>query len=185
MNKELLHKDFEKDSFKWINYTNLPFEQKCEVLRIRNLWDVRKWMASSDIISLNTHLTFIEKLKTSTSSAYWAIYKGDIFIGGCSIVGLHDGDATSGIFINPEFIGSGIGGVISVYNHLMFFEHLGMNRITGFEKKNNKPVVRLNKFVGYEIEKEDDEYFYIYINKDRWETRKDILLRTIKSFVYE
>lgn len=185
MNKDILHSDFEYGQFKWINYVNLSYVQKCEVLHVRNLWDVRRWMASTDTIPLDTHIAFIDKLASSLSSAYWAIYKDDAFIGGCSIVDVNKGEATSGIFMNPKYIGSGLGCVVSVYNHMMFFEYLGMDCITGFEKKTNKPVVRLNKFVGYQITQEDDEYYYVSMKKETWVEKKDLLLKMTQSFSYE
>ena len=180
MDKSLLHGDYEYSAFKWINYVNLSTKQKCEVLRVRNQWDVRKWMTTTDLISLESHMKFIDKLSESTTSAYWAIYRDEQLVAGCSLVDIRDnGQAQSGIFTDTNLNIPGLGAIISICSYVMFFEHIGVEKLVGSARKTNDTVIKLNNLVGFDIVEEDDDYYYISLTKSMWENNKKRLLRWI------
>jgi len=71
---EEFRKDFIVPPFRLVNYINLSLEEKKMVLDARNSEEVRKWMTSTEPISFDSHLRFIENLKTSEKSFYWAVF---------------------------------------------------------------------------------------------------------------
>ena len=55
-----------------INYVDCTREQQLEILRLRNLDAIRKWMVNPDVIPEDNHFRFIEKLKRNSERLYFA-----------------------------------------------------------------------------------------------------------------
>ena len=87
-----------------INFLNLSSEEREMVLNWRNHDNVRKWMYSDNIISLNEHINFIDQLAEDTSNYYWVvknkdeIYFGIIYLNKIDFKNIH---AYIGIYSNP------------------------------------------------------------------------------------
>jgi len=99
-----LQTNFEFNGTEIINFLNLSSEEREMVLNWRNHDNVRKWMYSDNIISLNEHINFIDQLAEDTSNYYWVvknkdgIYFGTIYLNKIDFKNIH---AYIGIYSNP------------------------------------------------------------------------------------
>ena len=57
------------------NFIRLNHKQQCEILAVRNIESVRKFMLDSKIISEKEHFRFIESLKEAKNMAYFGVYE--------------------------------------------------------------------------------------------------------------
>lgn len=174
---EEFRKSYIVPPFVFKNYVDLTTKEATEVLKCRNDIEVRKWMTSTEEIPLGNHLKFIESLKTSEKNFYWAVYLKDKFLGGFSIVGMDDYRASSGIFLNPKFIGTGVGIQIAITSGDFVFMHLGVNSLYSTVQRNNKNAIQLNKFLGYNFFDSDNEFIHIEQTQETWITKRKKLLR--------
>jgi UDP-4-amino-4,6-dideoxy-N-acetyl-beta-L-altrosamine N-acetyltransferase len=174
---EEFRKNYIAAPFVFKNYVDLTTGEAIEVLECRNNIEVRKWMTSTEEIPLENHLKFIENLKTSEKNFYWAVYLKDKFLGGFSIVGMDDYRASSGIFLNPKFIGTGIGIQIAIISEDFIFMHLGVRSLYGVVQKNNKNAIQLNKFLGYTFLDTDNDFIPIELTREMWISKRKKLLK--------
>lgn len=174
---EEFRKSYMAAPFVFKNYVDLTTDEAIEVLKCRNDIEVRKWMSSIEEIPLENHLKYIESLKTSEKNFYWAVYMNDKFLGGFSIVEMDDYRASSGIFLNPQFIGTGIGIQIAIISGDFVFLHLGMKSLYSVVQKNNKNAIQLNKYLGYTFLDTDDEFIPIEQTQETWIIKRKKLLR--------
>ena len=174
---EEFRKSYMAASFVFKNYVDLTTDEAIEVLKCRNDIEVRKWMTSTEEIPLENHLKFIESLKPSEKNFYWAVYLKDKFLGGFSIVEMDDYRASSGIFLNPQYIGTGIGIQIAIISGDFVFLHLGMKSLYSVVQKNNKNAIQLNKYLGYIFFDTDNEFIPIEQTQETWMIKRKKLLR--------
>jgi len=176
---EEFRKSYIAAPFVFKNYVDLTTDEAIEVLECRNDINVRKWMTSTEEIPLENHLKFIEGLKRSEKNFYWAVYKNDKFIGGFSLSGMDDYSANPGIFLNPIFIGSGIGIQIAICSIDLHFTQLGMKSLYSVVQKENKNAIQLNRLIGYTFYEEKNGFFPIELLKDEWYARRNKLLKLV------
>lgn len=92
-----------------INFIDLTLEEKKMVLFWRNNSIIKQWMYSSDNISLDNHLLFIEFLKDSEDKLYFLVKQGNKYIGVIDFIRI-DKDAGSsefGLYANVQLKGVG------------------------------------------------------------------------------
>lgn len=174
---EEFRKSYMAAPFVFKNYVDLTTEEAIEVLQCRNDIEVRKWMTSTEEIPLENHLKFIESLKTSEKNFYWAVYMDNDFIGGCSLVGMNDYSGSTGLFLNPKFIGTGIGIQIAIISGDWGFMHLGIKSYYSVVHKNNKNAIQQNKFIGYTFLDTDSDFIPIELTRDTWISKRKKLLK--------
>lgn len=178
---EAFRKSYEVPPFFFRNYTELSEEEKLEVLRCRNAEEVRKWMCSTDEIEVENHLAYIERLKESDTNFYWAVYDSNgNFLGGISLVGMKDWSADSGIFLNPEFIGSGLGSKISIASMEFYFKQMGMKSIYSVVNAGNVQAILMNKRLGCIFGEEKDGFLPVSLSAAQWEQKRGKLLKLLK-----
>ena len=90
-----------------INYVDCTPEQHREILALRNLDDVRKWMVNPEVISENDHFRFVESLRNNENKLYFAIYKDGILVGTYNLTKEGEGVWERGIIANPNIQGTG------------------------------------------------------------------------------
>lgn len=99
-----LRGDIELKDAVLINMVNLSPEEKKMVRDWRNHENVRIWMFSDRVISMDEHLNFIEGLKHDESNFYWLVknrkneYVGVVYLNRVDPV---NGDAYIGVYANP------------------------------------------------------------------------------------
>ncbi len=176
---EEFRKSYIASPFVFKNYVDLTTEEAIEVLQCRNDIEVRKWMTSTEEIPLENHLKYIEGLRTSERNFYWAVYQDNQFIGGFSLTGMDNYRASSGIFLNPNLIGNGLGMQISIYSGDLYFLHLNMKSLYSVVKKNNHNAIKLNKFIGCTFYKEEGDFIPIELTKEVWIAKRTKLLKMV------
>lgn len=146
-----------------INYVDCTREQQLEILRLRNLDSIRKWMVNPDIITEESHFKFIEKLKVSNERLYFAIYREGLLVGTYNLTKEEDDVWERGIFANPETQGKG---ETAIWERqiLASLPAKGIKTISAKVKLDNMRSIKYHEKLGYQELKRDNEYIY-YILK--------------------
>lgn len=103
-------KNISYDDATLINFVNLTAVEKEMVRTWRNHENVRKWSYQDQIISMEEHVGFIEKLKADNRNFYWLVRnKREEYIGVISLikVDFKNKNAYLGIYSNPDLSGNG------------------------------------------------------------------------------
>lgn len=151
---------FKTIDFRVINYIDLTIEQNRVVWMTRNLQEIRACMSNDAPFSFETHLAFIESLKENTSKLYFAVYRGDDFIGSYDFIDIKDGNsAEHGLYINPSFHNKGYGTLIE---NMMdeYIKERGVSRIIAEVLKTNTQSYSYHLKLGYKVYCEDERFFY-------------------------
>lgn len=94
------------------NFVDLTRDEVIDVLSWRNHESIRHWMYSTDIITLDTHLAYIESLKSSSNKLYFVVIKNGAPIGVVDLVDITETTAFLGLYANPFSDRKGIGRII-------------------------------------------------------------------------
>lgn len=94
------------------NFVDLTHKEAVEVLSWRNHDTISPWMHSTQIITLESHLSFIESLKTSTNKLYFVVIKNGNSIGVIDLIDITSTSASLGLYANPFSDRKGIGTII-------------------------------------------------------------------------
>ena len=142
-----------------INYVDCTREQQLEILRLRNLNAIRKWMVNPDVIPEENHFRFIEKLKRNSERLYFAIYRDGLLVGTYNLT-KEEGDVWErGIFANPETQGKG---ETAVWERqiLTLLPAKGIKTISAKVKLDNIRSIKYHEKLGYQEQTRDNEYIY-------------------------
>lgn len=161
-------------------FTLLSLEENQNLLEIRNSDYVRFHMENSDKIEYKDHLQFIEKLKKSSSIYFSVILDSQII--GAVYVNQINGNNYLGLYFKEE-----INPLISSISTFLFLDYIFLNilqSLQSFVKKENLNAFNFNKNFGFELYKEDEDGFYLELEKQKWENRKNSkLLKPIKNYL--
>ena len=146
-----------------INYVDCTHEQQLEILRLRNLDAIRKWMVNPEIISEESHFRFIEKLKGNDERLYFAIFRDGLLVGTYNLTKEDDSVWERGLFANPETQGKGET-VIWECQILDSLPQKGIKTISAKVKLDNIRSIKYHEKLGYQEQTRDNEYVY-YILK--------------------
>lgn len=142
-----------------INYVDCTHEQNLEILNLRNLDDVRKWMVNPEIISEGNHFKFVESLKDNPNRLYFAIYRDGLLVGTYNLTKEENGNWERGIIANPETQGKGET-IIWERQILADLPNHGISAVTAKVKQNNPRSIRYHEKLGYREQTRDNEYIY-------------------------
>ncbi|MGB0879291.1 MAG: UDP-4-amino-4,6-dideoxy-N-acetyl-beta-L-altrosamine N-acetyltransferase [Polaribacter sp.] len=170
------------------NYIDLSLEEKKEILGYRNHFLVREMMHNKNEIKLNDHLGFIDKLKIDKQNSYWAVFKKNKLVSSVYLNKIDITDKTGfwGIFLNPNYIGTGIGVEIQFEAMKLFFEKFEFKTIFGEVLKINKDSIPIQLKFSFDIEDQSEKYYSMKLESEQWrnlstetykEFRKQILLK--------
>lgn len=88
-----------------LNYCRADFCVLKKILEIRNSKNIRKWMYNRDLITLEEHIKFIEKLKYNNEKLYYVVFNvvNNEIVGCLNLNNLNyiNKNAFLGIFANP------------------------------------------------------------------------------------
>lgn len=90
-----------------LDFTTLDTQLLALVLAWRNHPEIRCWMLSDDMISMENHLHFVESLKNRADKRYFLVQQEDEYIGVIDFTDITDSSAEIGIYANPELHGVG------------------------------------------------------------------------------
>ena len=162
------------------NFIFLNDIEKKDILELRNKEYVRENMINSEPISLENHILFIESLKENKNKTYFAIFFDNQLIGSLNII--KNEELIWGLYFKEEANPIIKSCVTYLFLDFIFFKF--SEDVNSFVKIKNIQALNFNKNFGFEIFKEDEEYFYLKLSKEIWEnSKKSRLLKPIKRYL--
>ena len=145
--------------YKVINYIDCSIEQHREILRLRNLDIIRKWMVNQEIISEDDHLNFVNGLRNRTDRKYYAVYKDDILVGTYNLTQESEGVWERGIIANPKMQGKRETEKWEqqILNSL---SKEGISTVTAKVKQDNLRSIRYHMKMGFRETNRGNEYIH-------------------------
>lgn len=146
-------------NYTFTNYICLSDNLIRQVLEWRNHEDVRRWMYNSDVISYESHINYVQSLRTREDVYYWLVsYQGEP-VGSVALTNVCNETNTAelGMYYRQDRVNHspfGIDYVHSLYDFAM--NQLHINRIFGNIRKDNKNSLVLTLFMGASIEGEEE-----------------------------
>lgn len=163
------------------DYIKLNEKELMDILNLRNQRNIRENMIGSEIISLENHLSWVKTLEKSDNKRYFAIDFENEIVGSLSFVKNKE-EVSWGVFFKNE-----INPFVSSASTFVFLDFLFLNvceELYSYVKKENLKAVSFNKSFGFKVYKEDEEYFYLNLQKLSWEKHKNSkLLKPIKNYL--
>ena len=159
------YKEYKIDSYTFKNYISLDENDKKLVLKNRN--KNRKWMLNQEIISLKSHLSWIESLKVDNSKLYFLVYKDEKPFISIFYHDIKDKEAYWGYFLIDENYKSEVLKIEKIIIDFAFDE-LNLDRLLCINDSKNH-VIKIHQFFGFkEIEKRvinNQEYTVMLLEK--------------------
>ncbi len=165
IDRNVIHKIFD---YEFVNYVRLTKEEILQVLELRNREIVRKWMFSTDPIKEEDHLKFIKQLENRDDVYYWAIKQASQIVACFSVTNLNidESSCETGIFFSDTSL-KGFQVILDTLfcSYHLLFNELNIKRVDGYTNVNNKFMLALNQFVGFNvIESSDNDFCHQYID---------------------
>jgi len=159
------------------DYKLLTENEHQELLVIRNSDKVREVSLTKDIITLDHHLLWVDRLKDDATKWYFTIiYNGQI-IGGINIFDI-DSKLKWGIFFDSE-VSLILKSVIPIYFINFIFNEFECDAIYAEIKKENLNALSYNKNLGFEM-LEDKDIITMQLKQENYEkAKKSFLLKKI------
>ncbi len=125
------------------NFTILDEKERIQILEMRNREDIRLWMTNPSIISIETHSSFIESLKTRDDALYFAVLLEDRIIGAVYLSEISKNCAFIGIYKESSCTLKGV--AVKMVRSLIqiAFEKLNLNSLNLEVKAENKRAIAL------------------------------------------
>ncbi|MFS2813024.1 GNAT family N-acetyltransferase [Bacteroides uniformis] len=175
--------------YTFTNYICLPDNQIRQILEWRNHEEVRRWMYNSDIISYESHIKYIDSLRTRGDAYYWLVsYQGEP-VGAVYLTNVccEADTAELGMYYRQDRINHspfGIDYVHTLYDFVINQLHIG--RIYGNIRKDNKNSLVLTLFMGASVEREEEvnkiKYIHTLTTSDSFNQRTS-QQQSIKEFL--
>lgn len=163
------------------DYIKLNEKELMDILNLRNQRNIRENMIGSEIISLENHLSWIKTLEKSDNKRYFAIDFENEIVGSLSFVKNKE-EVSWGVFFKNEINPFVSSTSTFIFLNFLFFDIC--ENIYSSVKKENLKALSFNKNFGFELYKEDENYFYLELEKQKWENRKNSkLLKPIKNYL--
>lgn len=162
-------------SYSFENFTSLNPDEKELVWKWRNHEAIRKWMYNTTVIPYESHLTFIENLKTDIVKTYFLVKRNAVPIGVISITLVEDGVVDLGFYLGPEHHHKKMS--VEFYYHAMeyLFEVLHLSKVIGYVHIENNATLSLNELFGYVRQKVNQtengkmvEYYLCELSQETW-----------------
>lgn len=134
--------------------TALEHGTMMKLLAIRNQEAVRRNMYTSHEITEAEHLAWVEKLRTTGSSDYYAIFRMGNLIGAAGISNFSEAHkrADWAFYISQELHGGGIGASVEYHFLNWCFHDKQLWKLNCEVLEFNQPVIRLHQKFGFQIE---------------------------------
>ncbi len=159
----MILKDFTESGYEFINYTHCDLDLHTEILHLRNSFPIRQWMIDQDIITLENHLKFIEKLKNREDRFYFAVILDKQIIASINISKETDCIWERGIFVSPSYSGTGHTSKIEIiFNRYLLAS--GITALTAKVKNDNLRSLRYHEKLGYRKQAQDQEFTYFKLD---------------------
>ena len=173
----------------------LEVSAQMAIREIRNHADVRKFMFTDHLISVNEHLQWVARLKRDPNQVVFVLL--DVLtknpLGVCSLnrLDLGNGRCDWGFYLAPSEQGHGIGAAVQFRMLEFAFETMNLEKLDGTVIEGNDPVLRFHRRFGFEDEGfrksellRDGKRVGIYLlgmTKIAWEQRKPTLMALLEN----
>lgn len=152
---------FESLNYELVDYPSMTPAQSKATWLCRNREEIRCWMTNPQPFSFESHLSFVESLKSHPSKVYYALFDGDEFMGSYDFVGIKEGEsAERGLFVNPDCQGRRVATMMEILLDGEIRKR-GVKTLLAEVFKNNDRSYRYHLKLGYEVYKEDEKFFYL------------------------
>jgi UDP-4-amino-4,6-dideoxy-N-acetyl-beta-L-altrosamine N-acetyltransferase len=167
-----LHKNITIGKLKFKNFINLNLEENTEVLSWRNDDRIKNMMFTKDIISLSSHLNFIDALKSSSTKLYYIVEYADTKIGVVDYYDIEVDSAYWGFYLNPNLLNSSFGVLLEYYVLELAFGLLKIDTLYCETLKKNERVLKMHTEFGFIVDKQIDDSIHTRISKVDWEKKR-------------
>jgi len=150
-----------------LNFTDLDIEKKKMVLLWRNSPDIKRWMFTSDNISINNHLDFIQNLNNQKERLYFLVKKSGKYIGVISFTNITSESSEIGIYSNPSLKGAGTVLIQSIIGYA--FDTLRVKKLIAEVFSQNEKAFNLYK-----------KYNFLEINRKKFND-KELVYMELKN----
>lgn len=130
-----------------INFTDLNREEKKMVLLWRNTPNIKKWMFTSDDISMNNHFNFIESLNNQEEKLYFLVKNSNEYIGVINFTDITSDSSEIGIYSNPSL--RGVGNILLQSIMSYAFNNLKVQKLIAEVFSQNEKALNLYKKYGF------------------------------------
>ncbi len=158
----------EKTSITLINFIDLSYDEKVEILSWRNHSSVKKWMFNKESIDLENHISYIEALKEKKDRVYFVIKQYGQAVGVIDFtnINLDNLEAEIGLYAKPMI--KGIGSLL-MQNILEYgFHELKLKKLVAKVFEDNILAIKLyKKFDFKQVDKEDSLIVMEKIDENR------------------
>ena len=145
----------EKISVELINFTDLTYDEKLEILSWRNHSSIRKWMFDKEPISLENHIAYIASLQEKKDRVYFVVKQYGQAVGVIDFtnIDLNNLEAQIGLYAKPML--KGVGSLL-MQNILEYgFNQLKIKKIVATVFEDNVSAIRLyEKFNFKQVDKQ-------------------------------
>ena len=167
------------------NFTQTNDWEKHLILDWRNSDRIREKMLHKEIISWESHKSFIERLKKRKDCIYFLIYIDKVPIGVSSVteIDLINKTCSGGMYIGDiDYLGYGI--PILYYGYKYLFEDLNIKENVFDVLKTNKRVYKMHKEIFHAKDKtETDKEWFLFHNQETYqEMKKDLDLKMAEYY---
>ena len=161
-----------------------------EILKWRNQDIVRTKMYDNNIISINSHLNFIDNLVNKKDCSYWYVEKDGSYIGSYNITNYNEINQSceSGVFFKNTDL-SGLQEIINMTKVVYDFSFINMNirLMNGYTKKTNNFMVNLLLFFGFTFKTiTEDDYVEVEMTQENYLNKvykRDINIRDFFKYI--
>jgi UDP-4-amino-4,6-dideoxy-N-acetyl-beta-L-altrosamine N-acetyltransferase len=139
---------------KKINFKNINLGTKQEllsILQIRNEEKIRNNMFNNDLIEVDDHLNWFNKIKDSQQNFFYIIEYSNKIIGGLSLINIHKekNSAEWAFYISQNINLVGLGALIEYKAIDYFFQNFDLFCLNCYVMKHNHSVIKLHKKFGF------------------------------------
>ncbi|EAH8848247.1 UDP-4-amino-4,6-dideoxy-N-acetyl-beta-L-altrosamine N-acetyltransferase [Campylobacter lari] len=141
------------------DFIHLNQEEIKLVLKWRNDESIAKFMKTQNI-TLKEHLSFLSSLKTNTTKKYFLVYDDKIIIGVINFINITNNSCEFGLY----GIKKGVGNLLMQKIKSYAFSVLKIQTLNACVFKENTKALNLYLKHGFEIIKEDNNFYFINLN---------------------
>ncbi len=130
-----------------VNFTQLSLDEKKMILTWRNDEHIRKWMFSSESISLENHLEYIDSLSLKKDRIYFLVKEEGLAIGIIDFTQISDSLAHIGLYANPSI--KGVGHILMEEIIRYGFQTLTVKKLISEVFETNHKAIKLYEKFGF------------------------------------
>lgn len=148
-----INKVYINGDYSYKNYLSLSKEELLMILHWRNHPDIRSKMNNTSEISIESHLQYVENLRSRIDAVYWLVFYKNTPVGTLNIVDVdwENKVCEPGFFLSPEIMGKGES-IFFLYNYKSFLLNvIGFEKLIGHNYLDNLSALQFTIFFGANV----------------------------------